>query len=449
MTRMKRIRQAGFACAIPIFALLVPQTASATVNPSAAATIAPNPPGSATPAAVAAPGTRFVSYNGVRVTVPASWPVIDLNLHPSACVRLDQTALYLGSPGSQSHCPAHAVGRGDTVWLTTEATAQETPLTSGVTSVGALPARVGLDATGHDKQIQFVGKPVALQATWGADSSSVDQVVASAVSSPGASTPAPGVSVPAPQPPSPAAVPQTMKAAVTFTGLGFDTCSAPSISTMRAWLKSPYRSVGVYIGGSMRACGDGNLSASWVAQVHAMGWHLIPIYVGPQAPSVNQSGLAHFSLATASNQANLDAKDAVARAKYFGLGPNIGTPIYYDMENYNPSTSSSRSVVTFLSAFTSELHSLGYRSGVYGGPGSAMTDMSRAVSPRAIDPPDNVWFAHWNGVRSTLDQASYPGFPDVFWRFHQRLHQYSGNLYQSYGGAGVSIDANWIDGGTG
>ena len=37
---MKRIRQAGFACAIPIFALLVPQTAFATVNPSAAATIA-------------------------------------------------------------------------------------------------------------------------------------------------------------------------------------------------------------------------------------------------------------------------------------------------------------------------------------------------------------------------------------------------------------------------
>src|SRR5438128_1984281 len=33
---------------------------------------------------------------------------------------------------------------------------------------------------------------------------------------------------------------------------------------MSAWLASPYRAVGIYLGGSNRACPDGNLSASWI-----------------------------------------------------------------------------------------------------------------------------------------------------------------------------------------
>src|SRR4051795_2391625 len=30
-----------------------------------------------------------------------------------------------------------------------------------------------------------------------------------------------------------------------FTGYAFDTCSAPSLSTLQAWLASPYRAVGI------------------------------------------------------------------------------------------------------------------------------------------------------------------------------------------------------------
>src|SRR5215213_5334971 len=39
-----------------------------------------------------------------------------------------------------------------------------------------------------------------------------------------------------------------------FTGLGFDACSTPSSRSMSAWKSSPYRAVGVYIGGVNRAC---------------------------------------------------------------------------------------------------------------------------------------------------------------------------------------------------
>src|SRR5438445_12869536 len=85
----------------------------------------------------------------------------------------------------------------------------------------------------------------------------------------------------------PAAAEGTVKRVYTrvFTGEGFDTCHAPSVKTMAAWWKSsPYRAIGIYIGGPNRACGDGNLSNSWVHSVNAMGWHLVPIYVGQQAP---------------------------------------------------------------------------------------------------------------------------------------------------------------------
>jgi hypothetical protein len=62
------------------------------------------------------------------------------------------------------------------------------------------------------------------------------------------------------------------------------------------------------------------------------------------------------------------------------------------------------------------------------------------------DPPDNIWFAHWNGLKNTSDQASYPASPNSDWKDHQRPHQYEGNLNQAWG-VGISIDADWVDGG--
>ena len=43
--------------------------------------------------------------------------------------------------------------------------------------------------------------------------------------------------------------------------------------------------VGVYIGGLNRACSQPNLTASWVREQVAAGWHLIPTYVGLQSPT--------------------------------------------------------------------------------------------------------------------------------------------------------------------
>jgi hypothetical protein len=42
--------------------------------------------------------------------------------------------------------------------------------------------------------------------------------------------------------------------ATMYTGQAFDTCTAPPLTTMQAWLASPYRAVGVYVGGQNRTC---------------------------------------------------------------------------------------------------------------------------------------------------------------------------------------------------
>src|SRR3954463_7357284 len=95
-----------------------------------------------------------------------------------------------------------------------------------------------------------------------------------------------------------------------FLGYGFDTCTAPALSSLNAWLDSPYRAVGVYLGGTNRACADGNLSASWGGIASSAGWGLLPLYVGLQAPCVSSAKLAKINPSQAGAQGNQAALDA-------------------------------------------------------------------------------------------------------------------------------------------
>ena len=154
---------------------------------------------------------------------------------------------------------------------------------------------------------------------------------------------------------------------------GFDTCTAPSLQAMRAWRKS-YSAAAIYIGGVEMACGYGNLSASWVTAVRKMGWSLIPIYVGLQAPC-NSFG-QEIQPRHAASEGLRAALGAMRDAHMFGLGK--GGPIYFDMEAYNNGDTVCRnSVLSFLSAWTRELHARGYVSGVYSSAASGAQDTGR------------------------------------------------------------------------
>src|SRR5262249_33608723 len=86
-----------------------------TTSPSSgtaptSSTSAPSP----SPTTVQA-GFSVVHYQSVTFQVPSNWPVYDLAQDPTRCVRYDVHAVYLGHEGSTPNCPAHLVGRTDTV----------------------------------------------------------------------------------------------------------------------------------------------------------------------------------------------------------------------------------------------------------------------------------------------------------------------------------------------
>jgi hypothetical protein len=219
-----------------------------------------------------------------------------------------------------------------------------------------------------------------------------------------------------------------------FRGLGFDTCAAPSTSAMNAWLASPFRAVGIYIGGANRACPDGNLSASWVSQVSAQGWSLIPIYVGLQAPC--KTGFVPIDPNSASSQGLQAADDAIVRARGFGIP--VGSPIFFDMEGYSPTGGPcSSTVMTFLSAWAQELRAHGIKAGVYSSLDSGIMDLINTPSAQ----PDEIWFAKWDGNATTSD----PAIPANLWPSGHRLKQYLGGQNQTYGGVTINIDQDYLD----
>ncbi len=383
---------------------------------------------------------KAVRYLGYTVRVPRSWPVYDLSKHPTVCVRFNRHAVYLGTPGSAQQCPAHAAGRSEAILIEPVAAGSAraggssgTPLPS-VTDPGAQPAQ------GSSGELAVPSHGVLVTATWRTQPGVITRALG--VRSTGALHSGAAKRSLAHQLAGPraATAAAAQSAGTVYTGLGFDPCNTPSASAMSAWGASPYRGVGVYVGGANMACSQPNLTASWVSAETAAGWHLIPTYVGLQAPS-NSCGCAAISSSSASSEGIAAANDAVTHASAVGIGP--GNPIYFDMENYSRGGSNTSAVLTFLSAWTTQLHTLGYLSGVYSSSSSGITDLASQSGTGFVE-PDDIWIADWNGAQSTSDAA----VSGSEWASHQRLHQYKGGHDETYGGVTLNIDNDYLDGAT-
>ena len=333
---------------------------------------------------------RSVHYAGHMIRIPAGWPVYDLEAKPSTCVRFDRHAVYLGSPSARQRCPAFAIGRTEAILVS--------------------PA----------------GK---ITATWNRHPALIRQALGRLPSAP-ASTARLRTDVRSER--------GTVAGAV-YTGLGFDVCSAPSTSQMSAWSSTKYHAIGVYVGGTNSACSQPNLTAAWVTKESAAGWHLIPTYVGLQAPGA--CGCSTINSATAGAEGTAAANDAISRSQTLGLG--TGNPIYYDMEAYPNGGAKTSTVLKFLSAWSARLHSAGYISGVYSSGASGIQDLA-AKYGTSYGEPDDLWVADWNGTAS----ASDPYIPAADWNSHQRIHQYSGGHSETHGGVTLDIDGDYLDGST-
>ncbi len=223
-------------------------------------------------------------------------------------------------------------------------------------------------------------------------------------------------------------------------GEGFDACNAPSLSTMQAWLASPYRSVGVYVGGISRACAaQPNLTSSWLRSIAGLGWKVTPIYVGLQAPCSNYTNKITYGQEW--QQGRDSALDAIARAQALGIGP--GSDIYFDMESYTQGPQCSGSVRAFLSSWTQALNYNGYSSGVYSSAATGIEDLAQGFPQPGYVAPNKIWIARWNGVPDVYSHDSY--VPDTLWAPYARIHQYRGGHNETWGGVTINIDNNFLD----
>lgn len=413
----------GAALLAPLVAALGPAAAGASAHPPAA-------PGGAT-----AKGAKTVEYRGARIPVPAGWEVHRLDRDPARCVRLDRPAIYLGRPGAQPDCPARLIGGAETL--------QVEPL-GGSSGLGAerrrgpvradrLATQVVRPSDDHTFRLDLPEAGVSVSGSYGTDPDTLQSAVrrmrlsSSWRADPSAERRRTG------QPAKVKIEQQTRKWA---TGKGFDTCTAPSLTTMSRWRRT-YGISNIYIGGAARGCSQPNLTSTWVRSVRRMGYRLIPTYVGLQAPCTKFR--SRFSTKNAATEGRKAASDAVRRAKALGIPRK--KPIYFDIEAYDSrKTKCRQAVLTFLHSWSTGLKARHYVSGVYSSAGAAVRDLGWATG---ITKPKSIWFAHWDGKARTIGS---PYLPDSWWQPHRRIKQYKGGHNEKHGGITLNVDSNIVDG---
>jgi hypothetical protein len=426
---------------------------------------------------------KSVRYDGYTIQVPAGWPVYRLDRDPTRCVRYDQHAVYLGQPGDNQHCPAHLVGRTATISLRAVSSASPARPAFGGPAIESLPqvgAAVTSDSPNHEVRASLAGPGLSITATYPGDAHSVLSIIrsvrraAGAAGQPSAQTMVrSAAALSARRGPGhhshghltgdlrslthdhgnrhhhpnrhyhPTSHRQANRRA--SGGLsarhGFDSCTAPSVTAMRAWRRA-FSAAAIYLGGAEASCAAGNLSAAWVRSVTSMGWALMPTYVGPQASCSSYS--VRISPDRAAAQGRAAANDAIKRATTLGM--HRGAPIYYDLEAYNGRNQRCRdSALLFLDAWTRTLQARGYSSGVYSSAssGAATVGSAHMVNGHRLARPDSVWFGLWDDHRNV---AGFPYLLRTWWRGPHRIKQYEGPHQRTVGGFTLTIDSDWVYG---
>jgi hypothetical protein len=163
------------------------------------------------------------------------------------------------------------------------------------------------------------------------------------------------------------------------------------------------------------------------------GLDLLPLYPGPQAdPGVNLPS----ELTSPASQGTASANDAVTQAQAIGLGQ--GSLLYYDMEGATYTAADSTAVETFLNAWTTQLHALGYHSAVYGEEDGALAVLNSNWGKMAE--PDVIDVDNPNGLQNDDPGAD----PSNHWTGF-RVHQFVANVTQSYGGFSNQIDEDYLN----
>jgi hypothetical protein len=460
-------------------------------------------------ARVAAPAMKTVQYRGYAIRVPASWPVYSLSEDPSQCVRYDVNAVYLGTPGPNQNCPAHVVGRADTVSIGGPVTpgqpstsvrtalraavgakraAPDTPAAAGTivqdTQLGELsvampasaPAITATYGTSPDQVMQVLaGVHQITQQSAPAGSAAPDSIRASgqqpseATATPlSGATATPGPSPVASQPPPgyptpPSWIPPSWPTP-TPTGTGLPTQPVnPGPSS------SPPASAGALAG--FDTCGAPSLQTmkAWRAK-----YAVAAIYIGGQemgcgfgnlskswVQSAEQMGWSlmptfvglqapcnNFSKEINPSQAAAQGQQAAVQAVNDAgtFGLGPGSPIYFDMEAYNETKASCvRAVLTFLDAWDRQLQASGYVSGVYSSAASGVVDLQTTSTIGGHALAKPQ--AIWFALwDNVVNLTGSPYMTPAVWTPTARSKQYAGPRVVTVGGISLNIDSDLVNG---
>ncbi|MEW5830813.1 MAG: glycoside hydrolase domain-containing protein [Chloroflexota bacterium] len=146
-----------------------------------------------------------------------------------------------------------------------------------------------------------------------------------------------------------------------------------------------------------------------------------------------------------------EAVAAVDAAAALGLTlpDKTGTVIYYDLESYNVNNAACKEAATaFISGWTDQIEASGNIAGVYGSTCTSGLDAIAALP----NPPEAAWLANWvhyaPGGYYDPDASVWnvSCLSSSFWTNRTRLRQYEGSHTEVWGGLGLNIDSNVLDG---
>ena len=209
----------------------------------------------------------------------------------------------------------------------------------------------------------------------------------------------------------------------------------------QAWSASPYRAVGIYLGGANRHAADGNLSASWVA-TDAVARLEPAAALRRAAGAVRRPDPAAEALDRARRRPRARTcrrrrRSGASRARSVFPRAARSTSTWRatvgnDARARRPSSRSSTAGTTELRAHRVRAGRLRQR----------RVDDPRRLGARPVD-AGHRWIANWNGVEGVFGD---PYVSDAIWPNHQRVHQYKGGHNETYGGVTINIDSNFVDG---
>jgi hypothetical protein len=239
---------------------------------------------------------------------------------------------------------------------------------------------------------------------------------------------------------------------IVANGQAFDKCTPPPVEEMQTWWEdSPYSTINIYLGGISLACSYRETDPDWFTQVANQGWSFILTWAGPQAPPgchtpTDFSHPMSIDPDIAYQEGRIEAEAAVDSAAAIGFKGDL--VIYYDIEGYEDTDECRTAVASFLEGWVERLHELEVSSGAYGSACRSYIADWAANDP----PPDNVWIAHWYennyDPEATVwdDPINIPCLSDDLWANSQRIKQYNGDHYETWGDLKIKIDSNVLDG---